>query len=173
MWAVAVGALLVAASLGCASASAARAPQPLTFYSVATHEQFLNHSDDRARGKGNNPFGGFKDVTDPTGKETSGNGPFAGDRSIFTFALFGSNDTKDRIGSAWFVCEYVFEQDAFCSTSYTLPKGTLIGTGYFDFNAKTFTVSVTGGTGKYAGARGHLHADPTVKKLQRLVVTFD
>ena len=67
----------------------------------------------------------------------------------------------------------MFEQDAFCSTSYKLPKGTLIGTGYFDFNAKTFTVSVTGGTGKYAGARGHLHADPTVKKLQRLVVTFD
>ena len=49
--------------------------------------------------------------------------------------------------------EYVFEQDAFCSTSYKLPKGTLIGTGYFDFNAKTFTVSVTGGTGKYVGAR--------------------
>ena len=77
---VAVGALLVAACLACASAGAARPPQPLTFYSVATLEQFLNHSDDRTRGKGNNPFGGFKDVTDPTGKETSGNGPFAGDR---------------------------------------------------------------------------------------------
>ena len=170
------GILFAAAAATClvwASVAGAAAPQKLTIYSVATKEQFLNHSDDRTRGVGNNPFGNFTDTTGGGGKETSGNGPFAGDRSIFTFALFGSNSTAKRIGSALFVCEYMFDQNAFCSASYVLPKGTLIGTGYFNFDAATFDVSVTGGTGKYAGARGLLHADKTVHKLQRLTVEFE
>ena len=169
---VVAGGLLVAAGVLCAAAPAAPSPRTLTIYSVATQEQFLNHSDDRTRGVGNNPFGNFKDTSGPSGKETSGNGPFAGDRSIFSFALFRTASTSSRIGSATFVCEYMFDQNAFCTTSYVLPRGTLIGTGFFNFNAETFDVSVTGGTGKYAGARGHLHADRTVKKLQRLVVTL-
>jgi hypothetical protein len=168
-----VGGLVAAACLVWVGVGGAVAPKSLTIYSVATHEQFLNHSDDRTRGLGNNPFGNFKDTTGPSGKETSGNGPFAGDRSIFTFALFGSHSTANRIGSALFVCEYEFNQNAFCSASYTLPKGSLIGTGYFNFNAETFDIAVTGGTGKYAGARGLLHADKTVKKLQRLTVKFE
>jgi hypothetical protein len=168
-----VAGLVAAAFLAGGAARAAQSPRSLTVYSVATKEQFLNHSDDRPRGLGNNPFGNFKDTTGPSGKETSGNGPFAGDRSIFTFALFGSNSTRKPIGSALFVCEYMFDQNAFCSTSYVLPRGTLLGTGYFNFNAATFDVSVTGGTGKYAGARGLLHADKTVHKLQRLTVKFE
>ena len=168
-----VGALVAAACLVWIAAAASVTPRTLTIYSVATHEQFLNHSDDRVRGFGNNPFGNFRDSTGPTGKETSGNGPFAGDRSIFTFALFGTHSTANRIGSATFVCEYEFNQNAFCSASYTLPKGSLTGTGYLNFNAETFDISVTGGTGKYAGARGLLHADKTVKKLQRLTVKFE
>jgi hypothetical protein len=168
-----VAALVTAGLLAGGAARAAQPPRTLTVYSVATKEQFLNHSDDRTRGVGNNPFGNFRDTTSPTGQESSGNGPFAGDRSIFTFALFGTNSTKQKIGSALFVCEYEFDQNAFCSTSYVLPKGTLVGTGYFNFNAQTFDVSVTGGTGKYAGARGLLHADKTVHKLQRLTVKFE
>ncbi|MBV8395839.1 MAG: hypothetical protein JO064_06225 [Actinobacteria bacterium] len=152
-------AALIAAALAAAVAvGSARAAQTLVIYSVATHEQFLNHSDDRARGVGNNPFGSFKDSTGPSGKETAGNGPFAGDRSIFTFAVFGTDGVQNPIGSATFACEYVFDKNAFCNAVYVLPGGRLLGTGYFNFNAKTFSVSITGGTGKYAGAIGQLDA---------------
>ena len=170
--ATAVCCLTVAACIAGGSARAATASRTLTLYSIATAEQFLNHSDDRARGTGNNPFGNFRDSTPPAGTETAGNGPFPGDRSVFTFAIFGSSDLKSRIGSASFVCEYVFDRNAFCQTAYVLPGGTLLGAGYLNFSAKTFTVSLTGGTGKYSGVSGHLQADPAVKLEQRLVVTL-
>ena len=167
-------AIAAVAGAGCLAgiARAAQVPRTVTIYSIATREQFMNHSDDRTRGQGNNPFAGFKDVSDPTGTETAGNGPFAGDRSIFDFALFGNSHMTRTLGSAWFVCEYVFDKNAFCSTAYKLPGGTLIGNGYFNFNATKFAVAIVGGTGRYAGARGQLQADPAVKKLQRIVVTL-
>jgi hypothetical protein len=164
------GTLLTA---GSAAASGTANSKTMTFYSIATKEQFLNHSDDRTRGKGNNPFAGFKDTTGPSGTENSGNGPFAGDRTVFSFALFSDPHMKTRIGTASLTCEYVFDQNAFCSAAYTFPQGQLIGTGYFNFNAARFGISVGGGTGKYRNLRGHLQADPAVKKLQKITVTFD
>jgi hypothetical protein len=165
-------AVVTAACVACASAGAAQGPRTFRIWSIATHEQFLNHSDDRVRGLGNNPFGSFKDSTGPTGKETTGNGPFAGDRSVFTFAIFRSADLSSRIGSATFSCEYVFDKNAFCMAAYVLPEGMLLGDGYFNFNAKTFGVSVTGGTGKYSGVSGYLQADPAVHHQQRLTITI-
>jgi hypothetical protein len=163
----------VAAGVACCTAGAAGTARTLTIYSIATHEQFLNHSDDRTRGQGNNPFGGFRDTIGPTGTEKAGNGPFAGDRSIFTFAIFKTANLQSRIGSATFSCEYVFDRNAFCNAAYLLPGGSLLGTGYFNFNAKTFTVSVTGGTGKYVGRTGTLQASPAVRHQQKLLITFD
>jgi hypothetical protein len=165
--------LAVAACAACVSAGAARAARTMTIYSIAIHEQFLNHSDDRVRGQGNNPFGGFKDTIGPTGKENTGNGPFAGDRSIFTFAIFKTTNLQSRIGTATFACEYAFDKNAFCNAAYVLPGGSLLGTGYFSFNAKTFSIAVTGGTGKYAGLTGHLQASPAVRHQQKLLITFD
>lgn len=167
-----VGGLVAAACTAGATARAGQPAQKLTLYSIVTHEQFLNHSDDRTRGVGYNPFGGFKDSIGPTGKETNGNGPFAGDRSVFSFVIFSTPDLTSRIGSATFVCEYVFNRDGFCTTAYVLPGGTLLGSGFLNFNAKRFSLSITGGTGKYAGLSGHLQADPAVKHQQRLVVTL-
>jgi hypothetical protein len=161
------------ATAGAALASGAAQSRTMTFYSIATKEQFLNHSDDRTRGKGNNPFGGFVDTVAPTGKENAGNGPFAGDRTVFTFALFADPHMQTRIGTAQLICEYVFDQNAFCSAAYNLPKGQLIGTGFFNFNASRFGISVGGGTGSYRNQRGHMQADPAVKKLQKITVTFD
>ena len=59
----------------------------LTLYSVGVAEQFLNHSDDRARGEGNNPFGNFTDVTAVA--QATGNGPFPlGDQAIYQFDVY-------------------------------------------------------------------------------------
>ncbi len=54
-------------------AAATKGPQTFTLYSVTQVEQFLDHSDDRSRGKGNNPFGNFKDSKTVT--KEAGNGP--------------------------------------------------------------------------------------------------
>ena len=150
---VAAAALLAAFAVF-AGAAAANAPQKLTLYSIATHLQYLNHQDDRTRGAGNNPFGNFKDTTTPT--KEAGNGPFVGDRSVFTFNLYGSASLKTSIGSATFICEYTFAKNGLCQVAYVLSGGTLVGTGFFNFSAGSFTIGIAGGTGKYRGSKGNL-----------------
>ena len=151
-----------------AHAAAATAPKKLTAYSIATHLQFLNHQDDRARGTGNNPFGNYKDTT--TSTKEAGKGPYPGDRSVFTFNLYGSADLKKNIGSATFICEYTFGKNGLCEVAYILSGGTLLGTGFFNFSASSFTIGIAGGTGKYRGSKGTLEATPGKGRAQ--VLTF-
>jgi hypothetical protein len=160
-----VGVALLAAG-ACGSAQATPSPQTFTFYSVATQEQFLNMSDDRARGKGNTPFGNFKDTTTPTTE--SGSGPLAGDISLFSFALYNGADLKQSVGSGVFTCQYNLHQNAFCDVTYQLNGGTLLCAGAFNFNAKSFTLVIKGGAGKYRGATGDIAALPAVRHAQRL-----
>jgi hypothetical protein len=160
-----VGVALLTAST-CGSAKAAPAQQKFTFYSVATEEQFLNMSDDRARGKGNTPFGNFKDTTITTQEAKSG--PQPGDISLFSFALYTGNDLKQSAGSGVFTCQYNLNQNAFCDVTYQLSGGTLLCAGAFNFNAKSFTLVIKGGTGKYRGATGNIKALPAVHHAQSL-----
>jgi hypothetical protein len=167
---VLVGAAASVTCVASAAAGVAKAPQQMTIYSIATQEQFLNHKDDRARGNGNNPFGNFKDTTTPTAQ--GGNGPFAGDRAVFTFKLFKSADLRTAIGSATLVCQYSFNKNAFCNAAYVLKGGTLIGGGEFNFNASKFALGIQGGTGEYSGKLGDLALSPAANHAQRLVFTF-
>ena len=158
---------LVAASAASAHGTAVRR---LTIYSVATQEQFMNHEDDRDRGKGNNPFGNFKDSTSAT--KESGVGPFAGDRSVFTFKLFSDSGTKDTIGNATLICQYSFNKNAVCEAAYVLSGGQLLGNGFFNFNAKTFSLAIIGGTGKYRGETGVMNAGPAPNHVQKLAFSL-
>ena len=81
---------------GAGFAAAATSQQKLTIYSVATQEAFLSMSDDRARGKGNTPFGNFKDTTTPT--KQSGVGPYVGDIAMFSFDLYTSAKLTTKAG---------------------------------------------------------------------------
>jgi hypothetical protein len=153
-----------------APADAAKAPQQMTIYSLATQEQFLNHKDDRSRGNGNNPFGNFKDTTTPTAQGAIG--PFAGDRAIFTFKLFKGADLRTAVGSATFICQYSFAKNAFCNAAYVLSGGTLVGAGEFNFNASKFAIGIQGGTGRYRGQTGDLQASPSANHAQRLLFTL-
>jgi len=163
--ALAVG-LVAGAGAASSSASASHASSHLTLYSVAAREQFVNNEDDRARGKGNNPFGNYKDVTAAT--KEAGNGPFAGDEAIFNFQVYGESGLKHPVGSATFVCQYDLNKNAFCDAVYRVAGGTLIGAGEFNFNAAHFELAITGGTGKYRDASGQLQASPSADKAQRL-----
>src|SRR5580700_10144194 len=81
-------ALLTAAGASTAvnAATSARLSAQLTYYSIASAEQFLDHSDDRTRGEGNNPFGAFADT--PAVAEPGSNGPFAGDQAVYKLNLY-------------------------------------------------------------------------------------
>jgi hypothetical protein len=167
--ALALAASAVAASLAAGvsgEAVAANPPRKMTVYSVATQLQYLNHQDDRSRGAGNNPFGNFKDTTALT--KEAGVGPFPGDRSVFTFELFGSPDLHKRVGSATFICEYSYGKNGLCEVAYVLSGGTLLGTGFFNFSASSFTIGIAGGTGAYRGSRGVLVATPGKGRAQLL-----
>jgi hypothetical protein len=166
-----VGVVCVGGAAGHPSRFAVARTKTLTIYSVATNEQFMNHEDDRARGKGNNPFGNYKDTQ--TATKEAGTGPFAGDRAIFTFALYANAKLKNSVGSATFICQYSFNKNALCDTAYVLNGGTLLGAGSFNFNATTFAVAITGGTNKYRSVTGDVEATPAAKHSQHLVFTLD
>ncbi|MBV8395840.1 MAG: hypothetical protein JO064_06230 [Actinobacteria bacterium] len=149
-----------------AAAPVAGAKNKMTLYSVATQEQYLNHQDDRTRGTGNNPFGNFKDTTTPTTE--SGNGPFVGDRSVISFSLYGSSDLRKSVGMATFICEYGRNKNGVCEVAYALKGGTLLGTGFFNFSASSFTIAIAGGTGQYRGATGTVFTSPGAGHSQAL-----
>jgi hypothetical protein len=145
-------------------------PPTLTIYSIAEQEQFVNNEDDRSRGSGNNPFGNFKDKSGVA--EQQGHGPFAGDESVFAFNLYGGAALKPKIGTAIFTCLYYFNKNAFCEASYKLNGGTVFAQGAFNFNATSFTLAVTGGLGKFAGATGEVATSPSANHSQHLSFTF-
>ena len=165
-------ALCVAAGVAvtAAAASSASTPRSLVVYSYATAEEFNNHSDDRARGAANNPFGNFKQSTSVT--REPGAGPFAGDRAIFTFKLYSDAALKKPIGSATLACQYAFSKRAICQAVYLVKGGTLIGIGGLDFNSKVFDLAVTGGTGKYLDASGDVQATQVANRTNRLAFTL-
>jgi hypothetical protein len=153
-------------------ANATIRPHDLTLYSLATESQFVNNADDRARGKGNNPFGNFQDakatVTQPGGS------PFPGDEAIYKFSLYTTMNLKKKsAGSAILTCQYNFDHNAYCDAEYTLHGGTLFGAGAFNFNTDSFVISVTGGTGTYLAMSGDIKATPGPQHSQRLAITLD
>ena len=139
----------------------------LVLYSVTEQEQYVNNQDDRTRGKGNNPFGNYKDSSPITGKSTDG--PFPGDEAIFTFDLYTAPDLKTHVGSAVFTCQYNFQKNAFCDASFQLASGgTLIAEGGFGFAANTFTLAVTGSYGPLVNKRGTVTESAGPKHSQKL-----
>jgi hypothetical protein len=159
-----------AASLNARAAARTVAAKTLVVYTVAESEQFLNTSDDRARGEGNNPFGKYTDT--PAQAQQSGNGPFPGDESFYSFNIYSNPSLKSKIGVAVFSCVYNFAKDGFCDATFQLQSGTLIGDGAFNFNAKSFALAVTGGYGTYTDLKGSAEESPTSNHAQRYVFTL-
>jgi hypothetical protein len=159
-----------AAAAVAAGGSSASTPKRLVVYSFATAENFNNHSDDRTRGGANNPFGNFKQSTSVT--REPGLGPFAGDRANFTFKLYSDEALKHAVGSATLACQYGFAKRAICQAVYRVEGGSMVGIGGLDFNAKTFALAVTGGTGKYLDASGDVAAAQIRNRTNRLAFTI-
>lgn len=152
--------------------AASEAPRRIVLYSEALQEQFIDNRDDEARGDVNNPIG-YTNAKAAAVVSEHEHGPFAGDEAFYTFKLFRNAKLTESAGSAAFTCEYLFRRDAFCFASYQLSGGSLTGAGTFDFNAKRFTIAITGGTGTVRAAGGEMLASASNRKTQRLVFTLN
>jgi hypothetical protein len=159
--------LVVGAAWG--AKATASTTQRVVFYSVATSEQYVNNKDDRERGQGANPFGNFHDAAAST---KQAKGPFPGDEAVFQFSIYAKPSLGKAVGVGRFVCLYNFSHNALCDASYNLPGGTLVGTGSFSFDATTFNLDVTGGSGKYSNLRGNVEVASAAHHAQRLSFTL-
>jgi hypothetical protein len=158
-------ALLIAPLFAAAAAWAgtASAGKSLTIYAVATHAQYTDHSDDRQRGNLANPFN-----ADGGAFLGGGKGSHVGDNALFSFKLYSDPGFKHPIGSASYSCTVTAGKMALCEADYELSTGALIATGPADFDSSSFTIAVSGGTGKYLGARGQVSSAPAAKNAHRL-----
>jgi hypothetical protein len=142
-------------------------PKPLTLYSVAEQEQFMNNADGRQRGEGSNPFGTFSDLAPPTTPER--NGPYPGDAADYSFNLYSNPALTKRVGSAVIFCDYNFRKNAFCDETFHLNHGgSLVAAGEFNFDADSFALAITGGIGSYSGVRGEVKTTPSSMHAERL-----
>lgn len=171
--AVIVGGCLALASCFAVTDSAATQAarsRSLALYSVATAEQFRNDADDRQRGMGSNPFGRFSDTKAQDVSE--GGGPYPGDQTVFEFQIYSDRLLHQSVGSAIIVCIYNFDKNAFCNATYTIKDGAIYADGGFNFNASSFTLAISGGTGKYADALGDIEVTPSAQHAQHLEFSF-
>ena len=79
-------------------------------------------------------------------------GDSAGDVLVFTERLFDLNGK--RIGSDAASCVRLFDVTSLCTGTYTLPGGRVMVQLVQPGPTGTYDQAITGGTGRFAGARG-------------------
>ena len=97
-----------------------------------------------------------------------------GDELILRSVLH--NQAGDRVGSLNVFCVIVLANQLECQGTYRLPSGTITGTAMVpnDENSTApVRIAITGGTGRYAGARGQIVTTPTSPDTDRSVVDLD
>lgn len=97
-----------------------------------------------------------KDITD-TVQDQAAKGFGPGDE-IFTYGRLTNSHGRDvgRMGSECVLVSTKAVGDAFCVLNARLPHGGITFQGLVSFKTTTFDVAITGGTGNYQNARGHV-----------------
>ena len=145
--------------------------QAFTLYSRAEQEQYVNNQDDRTRGKGNNPFGNYRDTSGSQIKKPKC--PFPGDESVFSFNLYSDSGLTQARRNGNLRLPYNFDKNAFCDAMFRLSTGeTVLAEGPSAFTASSFTLAVTGGYGGYAPGKGTVSEKPSPHHAQRLDFRF-
>jgi hypothetical protein len=78
-----------------------------------------------------------------------------GSREIVRTALYQRSGDKPVLGQAAMLCTYVATNQRSCTTTYTLPRGTIVVSGILS-SRLLYELAITGGTGLYDNARGTL-----------------
>ncbi len=94
-----------------------------------------------------------------------------GAREIVRSALYQRGEGKRTIGQAATLCTYVATAERTCSTTYTLPKGTIVVSGVL-WSRLLYELAIVGGTGLYDNARGTLTATVIGLRPRRDLLLF-
>jgi hypothetical protein len=137
-------------------------------YAKPTRAQFVNHSDDRARGDFTNPFDPDVLPTPPNANSAK-KGARAGDNAFFNFKLFSDLNLTRPIGNANYSCTFNFAQEATCEANFSLNGGTMFAMGPATLAGSDIILPVTGGTGRYAGAHGQLNSRAAGNKNTQII----
>jgi hypothetical protein len=162
----------VAAAVAAPAALAAtQARQSFVLYAKPTRAQFIDHNDDRERGNFTNPFADI--LPTPKNANTGKKGARAGDNALFTLRLYSDSKLRRFVGTAAYSCTVNFDQEAICEGQFELRGGaTMIAMGPADLKSGALVLPVTGGTGRYAGARGQLTSRSAGKKTTTQIIRF-
>jgi len=82
-------------------------------------------------------------------------GDGVGAREVVRSTLYERDGGKRAIGSAAMVCTYVAARERSCTSTFTLPRGTIVATGVLSTRL-LYEFAIVGGTGLYDNARGTL-----------------
>jgi len=153
------------------AAPASAKAQSFTFYAKATHAQFINHADDRARGNKANPFNAEALATPPKANKGK-KGARAGDNALFSLNVYSNAALTKLVGTATYSCTFNFAQEAICEADFELNRGTMIAMGPAKLDGTPIVLAVTGGTGRYAGAHGQVTSTGSSTKTGSQVLFF-
>lgn len=119
----------------------------------------------------------IKLVARPIRREVFSDGePGLGDRSVFTHELSKDGEVVGFDGG---VCTVVRTEDGapyiLCNVSMNLPGGTITFQTFIEekFPPPPFYTAITGGTGRYRGARGEMHIDPASPDTHFYTIQLD
>ena len=160
-----------AAALVPGMASAAPKAGSLTLYGKPVKAKYVEHSDDRERGDIKNPFT-IDVLPTPPNANNGRKGARAGDMALITVRLFSDPRFTRAAGSATYSCTFNFAEEAVCQIFFTLGGGTMIASGPAHLDGVRILLPVTGGTGRYLGARGQMTSTPTGDKADSQVIRF-
>jgi hypothetical protein len=152
-------------------ATATTQGRSFVFYGKLTRAQFINHADDRERGKKINPFSSDILPTPPNAN-TGKKGARAGDNALLSVKLYSDPDLKRPVGSAIYSCTFNFGGEAICEASFELGNGTMIAMGPARLDSSAMILPVTGGTGRYRGAHGQVTSSSSRTRKNTQVIRF-
>ena len=185
--AVAAGAAIVVAIVGCGGDKANRSPaaartapagaavspsRSFVVYGKAKRAQFVNHADDRARGDTFRSFNADGLPTPPSANSGK-KGARAGDNALITIVLYADRTLTRVVGSATYSCTFNFDQEAVCDGQFQIGAGTIIALGPAKLDGRDTVLAVTGGTGRYAGAHGQVTSTSALGTKSTQVFRFD
>ena len=98
-------------------------------------------------------------------------GGAAGSIETITQQLYNPSLSRAAIGHSVIVCTLVDPRDRSCTSTYVLPKGTLVAIGALQ-SRLFYEIPIVGGTGLYDNARGTLTVTATHLRPRHEVLLF-
>lgn len=98
-------------------------------------------------------------------------GTGVGSREIVRTELYERGGRAQRLGSAAMICTYVSRTQRSCTSTFTLPRGSIVASGVLGTRL-LYELAIVGGTGLYDDARGSLTSTTIKLRPRRDLLLF-